>query len=129
MSLDTHEVVKESTAAGFTDAQAEAVTRVVRKSQEIDLSGLVTKTDLQIGLAATRTEFRESIAETKATLQAGIAETKADLHRSIADTKADLHKSIAETRADVLKWIVGSIGLQTIVILGAVITLVRMTGR
>jgi hypothetical protein len=79
-TLDTHEVVKELLAAGFSDKQAEAVTRVVQRSQDIDLSNLATKADLQIGLAA---------------------------------AKVDL----AETKAEILKWMVGSLGVQTVVIL------------
>jgi hypothetical protein len=77
--------VKELKAAGFTDDQAEAVTRVVRNAQSLDLSSLATKTDLQVGLA--------------------------------------------ETKADILKWMVGTIGIQTVVIIGAVIALVRMSGK
>ena len=45
-SLDTHEIVKDLKAAGFTDEQAEAVTRAVKKAQDLDLSNLATKTDL-----------------------------------------------------------------------------------
>jgi hypothetical protein len=36
--FDTHAVVKELKAAGFTDDQAEAVTRVVRNAQAVDMS-------------------------------------------------------------------------------------------
>jgi hypothetical protein len=82
-----HAVVKELKAAGFTDDQAEAVTRVVRNAQAVDLSSLATKADL-----------------------------------TPLATKIDL----AETKAEVLKWMVSSIGVQTVVIIGAVIALVRM---
>lgn len=87
--LDTHEVVKELKAAGFTDEQAEAVTRVVRRAQDIDLSNLATKT-------------------------------------GIASIRADLEKAIAESKADILKWMVSTMGIQTVVIIGAVVTLARM---
>ncbi len=46
ITLDTHEIVKELTKAGFTEAQAEAVTRVVKKGQDIDIAHLATKADL-----------------------------------------------------------------------------------
>lgn len=57
-ALHTHEVVKELKAAGFTDEQAEAVTRAVRRAQDIDLSNLVTKarSENRIGRAANRTD-------------------------------------------------------------------------
>ncbi|HEY3912746.1 MAG TPA: hypothetical protein VGM07_23070 [Stellaceae bacterium] len=45
-TLDTHELVKDLKASGFTDAQAEAVTRAVRLAQDLDFSNLATKTDL-----------------------------------------------------------------------------------
>lgn len=45
-TLDTHELVKDLKASGFTDAQAEAVTRAVRLAQDLDLSNLATKIDL-----------------------------------------------------------------------------------
>lgn len=45
--------------------------------------------------------------------------TKADL--TTLATKTDL----AETKADILKWMFGTIGFQTIVILGAVLALSR----
>jgi hypothetical protein len=45
-TLDTHESVKSLTAAGFTDAQAEALTAVVKRASDLDLSNIATKTDL-----------------------------------------------------------------------------------
>jgi hypothetical protein len=61
-ALDTHETVKRLTAAGFTDAQAEALTAVVKHAVDIDLTNLATKTDV------------------------------ADLRREMADVKAELVK-------------------------------------
>ncbi len=135
--LDTHEIVKDLTAAGFTENQAEAVTRWVRKSQDLDLSSFATKVDLLNGLAstkadlqgslaATKAELQVSLAETKAELQGTLAETKAELQGSLAATRAELQVSLAETKADLLKWMVGTIGIQTVVILGAVVALARV---
>ncbi len=64
ITLDTHAVVKDLMANGFSGEQAEAVTRAVREAQNIDLSNLATKTD---------------IAEVRAELKAGIADLKADI--------------------------------------------------
>jgi hypothetical protein len=36
-ALDTHETVKSLTAAGFTNAQAEALTPAVKQAVDIDL--------------------------------------------------------------------------------------------
>jgi len=114
VALDTYAVVKELMAAGFTDMQAEVVTRILRRSQNVDLSELATKTDLQVGLAALRGER-----------QAGLAAAKIDL----AETKAGLEKSLAETKADTLKWMLGAIGMQTVVIMGAVLALAKLTSH
>jgi hypothetical protein len=96
VSFDTHAIVKDLLAAGFTDEQAEAVTRVVKNARTIDLWSLATKADL-IPLAS-----------------------KADM--TPLATKIEL----AETKAEIIKWMVSTIGIQTIVIIGAVIALVRM---
>lgn len=92
VALDTHEVVKELKAAGFSDEQAEAVTRVVRRAQDLDLSHLATKDDLRRGLEAL--ELR-------------------------------MDAKLSDNKAVTLKWVLGAIGLQTVVIVGAVAALVR----
>ena len=65
---------------------------------------------------------------------AGLPEAQADalteaMRESVsaADlvTKADLKVELSELRADILKWMFGVVGVQTLVILGAVIALVR----
>jgi len=76
-SLDTHQTVKDLTAAGFTDAQAEALTQALRQVQQIDLTDLATKADL--------------------------AATKADLHDEIAEVRREM----AEIKAELIKWVVG----------------------
>ena len=87
-NLDTHEIVKDVKAAGFTEEQAEAVTRAVKPAQDLDLSNLATKTDL----AELRTDFTELRAA-----------AKTDLAELRAATKTDL----AELRAELIKWVVG----------------------
>ena len=99
-TFDTHEMVKELMAAGFSDEQAEAVTRLLRRSQDIDFSHLATKSDLQTELAAMRAE--------------------------IVQNKTELKAEIAETKAEIIKWMFGTIGFQTLIILGAVIALARL---
>lgn len=86
--LDTLEVVKELKAAGFTEEQAEAVTRVVRRAQDIDLSELTTKSDL-------------------------------------LDTRMSIRVEIAETKAEIIKWMFGTIGFQTLIILGGLVASAR----
>ena len=97
--LDTHEVVKELKAAGFSDEQAEAVTRVVRKAQDLDLSSLATKDDLRTGLES--------------------------LELRIDAKLPGVRSEINASKTDILKSTIGAIGFQTLVIVGAVVALVR----
>ena len=48
--------------------------------------------------------------------------TKADLAGAKAEPKAE----IADARAEILKWMFGMVGVQTLVILGALVTLLRV---
>lgn len=91
-TLDTHEVVKDLRSSGFTDEQAEALARNIRKAQELDLSTLATKTDLE--------------------------RVRTDIER--------VRGEIAETKAEIIKWMFGTIGVQTLIILGSVVTLIRV---
>jgi hypothetical protein len=59
-TLDTHETVKSLTAAGFTNAQAEALTAAVKQAVDFDLSNIATKTDIA--------EVRREMADMKAEL-------------------------------------------------------------
>jgi hypothetical protein len=54
-TLDTHELVKDLKASGFTDEQAVAVTRAVRLARDFDVSKLASKTDIA--------DLRREIAE------------------------------------------------------------------
>ena len=56
-TFDTHELVKELKASGFSDDQAEAVTRAVQKDREFDFSDLATKADLRTEVANLRVEM------------------------------------------------------------------------
>src|SRR5690242_13775379 len=92
--LDTHETVKRLTAAGFTDAQAEAVTAAVKSAVDLDLSNLATKADLEAlraefamlrgEFAALRGEFgalRGEVGVQRAELEAKIERSKVDIDR------------------------------------------------
>ncbi len=66
-------------------------------------------------------EQAEALAEALGEAAQGDLATKADL--------AKLEAKIAEVKADILKWIVGAIGFQTVVILGALVSLVRIFAK
>jgi hypothetical protein len=76
-ALDTHQTVKDLTAAGFTDAQAEALTQALRQVQQIDLSDLATKADL------------------------------ADLRSEMKLEFAEVRREMAEMKTELIKWVLG----------------------
>ncbi len=132
VGFDTHAVVKELVAAGFTGEQAEAVTRAVRQAQDIDLSNLATKTDLaelKAELKGDLSALKSDLTAVKSDLTAAksdIASVRSELKSDMAVTKSDIRRDIADTKADILKWMVGTIGIQTVVIIGAVLALARL---
>jgi hypothetical protein len=89
------------------------VTRVVRNAQEVDVSNLATKTDLQLGLAEVKAEI------------AGVRGEVVGVKAEVAVVRAELERHLAELKSELLKWLVGSLGLQTVAVIGAVIALVR----
>jgi hypothetical protein len=93
-AFDTLKLAQALREADFTPAQAEGAAEAIAAAIQSDLA---TKADLLL--------------------------VKTELTASISETEAKVRTAIAESRADTLKWMVGTIGFQTIVILGAVIAL------
>jgi single-stranded DNA-specific DHH superfamily exonuclease len=120
--FDTHSAVKTLTAAGMSEAQAEAVTELLKLSRDGDFGALATKADLQREITALRSD-----------LQREIAELRSDLQREIAELRSDLQREIAESKADTLKWVFGMIAgavvINIIAIFGAMLAAVRILGH
>jgi hypothetical protein len=70
-------------------------------------------------------EQAEALAEALGEASHDELATKADL----MTVQSRLEAKIAEVKADILKWVVGAIGFQTVVILGALISLVRIFAK
>ena len=101
IAFDTHRFVKNLTANGFTEAQAEALAY-----EQIHLleANLATKSDL----AAVKSDLEAKIAEVKSDLEVKIAEVKSDLavvkselEVKIETVRSDLEVKIAEVKAGV----------------------------
>src|SRR5258707_3601228 len=86
--FDTLEVAKRLKGAGFDDAQAEAITGVLRESREADLSRLATKDDLAL--------VKDDIARVKEVL----ARVDDDLPRDIAQLAATLRAEMEVLRRE-----------------------------
>jgi hypothetical protein len=69
--------------------------------------------------------LQNGLASARADLQNGLASARADLQLGLAAAKADLQIGLAETKSEILKWMVGTIGVQTVISLSAVAALAR----
>lgn len=119
IAIDTLEVVKELKAAGFSEDQAEALTRVVRDAGDVDFANLATKADLEWWAENLR-------KENKAEIESLRKDTKAEsdgLRKDIDILRHEMRGNISDLRSDLLKWVIGAIGFQTVAILGAVFAL------
>ena len=88
----------------FTADQADALAEALGDATQSDIA---TKSDLAAVQSSLRTE---------------IAELKTELKNDIAQIKTNL----AETKADILKWIIGAIGFQTVIVIGTILSLARL---
>jgi DNA anti-recombination protein RmuC len=141
LAFDTLAYARRLESAGFSRAQAEALAeeqakliddRLATKNDIAELSanlerGLAAvRADLERGLAELRVDLERGLAELRVDLEKTIVKTRTDLEKAILETRKDLEKSILESRNDILKWIVGAVGLQTLVILSAAVALARL---
>jgi len=93
----------------FTSEQAEALAEALGEASHGDLATKANLADLA----------------TKADLAAAIAELRTKLKTEIVELKSE----IAGIKIELLKWIIGAIGFQTVVILGALISLIRIAAK
>src|ERR1700731_3354358 len=107
-----------ATKADLTTAKSELKTEIAE-----------LRTELKTEIAELRTELKTEIVELRTELKTEIAELRTELKTEIAELRTELKTEIAETRTDLLKWIIGAIGFQTVVILGALISFVRILAK
>jgi hypothetical protein len=83
-SLDTLDIAKRLKEAGFSEAQAEAVTTVFRDVRTADLAPLATKADIDRLEAATKADIEATRAD--------IERLRAETQRLDAATKAEIQR-------------------------------------
>jgi hypothetical protein len=101
--------------AKFTPEQAEGAADAIAEAVQSDLA---TRTDVVD--AEQRLDARLTGAELR--LDGRIDSVRADLRES----ELRLEGKIAEAKADIIKWMFGTIGFQTIVILGGLVALLDL---
>ena len=108
IAFDTHRFVKNLTASGFTEAQAEALAD--EQAHLLD-SNLATSADiltLKSDVLAVKAEVREVKAEVR------------EVHAEIREVKSELELKIEQVRSDLLTWMVGALTAHAALIAGIV---------
>ena len=106
----------------FTPEQAEALAEALGEAAQGDLA---TKADL----VTAKSELKTEITDLRMELKTEISDLRMELKTEISDLRMELKTEIAGTKTDLLKWIIGAIGFQTVVILGAVVSLARVFAK
>ena len=132
--LDTLEVARSLTDVDFTPAQADAITKAVRRAAEH--GDHVTPDQLAAALAEVRAEMQTGFAEVRAEMQTGFAEIRTEMRTEFAavrtefaavrtefaEGQGDLRAGIASLEARLVRWVVGT----AVVLVGAVAALLRL---
>lgn len=104
VAFDTLKFVEKLEAAGVPHAQAKATAEAFAEATSQELA---TKADL----AVVRTD---------------LAIVKTDLETKIEKAELRLEAKIEATKSEIIKWLFGTIGFQTLVILGAALALAKI---
>ncbi len=111
--------------ANFTQEQSEGLAVAIADATSDQLATKVNIAQLDGDLRSDFQRLDTSVQRVEFSMKAEIATMKAD----IKSVESRLDAKIESLRSDVLKWNVGSIGFQTLVILGAVVTLALIMGH
>ena len=113
----------------FTTDQADALAEALAEAVQGDLA---TKADL----AALQSGIKAEIAELKTELKGDISHLRTELKGDVTNLRTELKgdisqikTSLAETKADILKWIIGAIGFQTVVLIGTLMSLAHIFAK
>ena len=120
--FDTHRFVRNLTAHGFTEEQAEALA-----NEQVQLlnTNLATKADidtLRVDLATVKADLDAKIETIKADLDVKVETIRADLDAKVETIRADLELKIEKAKVDLLKWLFGALVAQG----GLIVALVKL---
>jgi hypothetical protein len=96
VAFDTHDAANRFKAAGFTEAQVEALVDVTRMTTALpDTSTLATKADLKTETSLLRTDLKAEISDLRSELRAEVSDLRTELKVEIAGVRSDLKREIA----------------------------------
>ena len=114
LAFDTLAYARRLEGAGFSREQAEALAEEQAKLLD---ERLATKLDV------------EALHKEIEVVRLDVGGLHLSVQRDIEALRVSMLGAIAESKAEMLKWMTGTIGLQTAVIIGAVVALVRLTAH
>ena len=123
-TFDTHKYIKELTATGFNEKQAEVIIKSILKGRDYDISNLATKEQLknvQIILdnkiEDTKKELKKDIENNKQELKKDIENNKQELKQEIELKTSQLETKIEKSKNTIVMWLISlvlAIGLMFI---------------
>lgn len=131
LAFDTHEFVKELKGAGFSELQAETITKLQKATiattleqarHDYHLDDLATRRDLKDMELVLKRDIEQLRLESKTDIELLRLESKKDIELLRSDTKAQ----ISEAKAELIRWVVGVGLLQTTLITGVLLKLVHL---
>ena len=102
-TFDTHKYIKELTATGFNEKQAEVIIKSILKGRDYDISNLATKEQLknvQIILDNKIEDTKKELKKDISTLDNKIENTKKELKKDIENNKQELKKDIENNKQE-----------------------------
>lgn len=134
MAIDTLKVAKRLREAGFTEPQAEAVIAAVQEATEggdlatkIDIGDL--RTGLKAEIAAVRTELKAEMADLRSELRAEIADLRSELRQVELRLEAKIEAMKSEILNRVFGLILGTLVVNIIAIVGAILAVAKLLGH
>ncbi len=120
------------TKSNIDDVRSDIEALHVATKTEFETLKLSSRADLEAVRLCTKADIDALSLSTKADIQALRLSTKADLDTVRLSTKVDLDglrlstkADLEATKSDIIKWMFGTIGFQTVVVLSAVVALAR----
>lgn len=153
LAFDTHEFVKELKGAGFSELQAEVITKLQKAAitttleqarHDYHLDELATRRDLKDMELALKRDIEQLRLESKKDIEQLRLELKTDMEQLRLEIKKDIEllrletkkdievlrsdtkAQISEAKAELIRWVVGVGLLQTTLITGVLLKLVHV---
>ena len=114
-------------AEGISQAFSEAIAGQLATRD--DLANLATKDDLAALRSATKEDlaaFRSATKDDMTALRTDLAALRTDVNILEAKIEAKIDAKIEASKSEIIKWMFGTIGFQTIIVLGAVVALAHV---